>query len=312
MFKSFEEFLFESRATDDLHKVYITINPKYGHKWWTYKGFAGSNFFQQLTPDTYKDIDINPDYPVLNYNSDMVNTLLDEGLIKKQNIYNAPDQIVYSGSKAKFHEKVEGDPNIPETVFSKEEALEMSFPIIAKPAEGHSGIGIQIFKNPEDLKASKDKFDIFSEFVDKKEEHRFFLFNGQPFFWMERKALNDKAKSGSGETKDRMYFKYIKKDPLDLGEDYRELLTRFSEKFSGLPFICFDVMKSNTDKLYIIESNTMPGVPFDTTVKLYQNIFKDFFKRELSEQTKKELQSFSKFMINKTLEKDPKRFEIED
>ena len=311
MFKTFNQFLLENVELSDLHKVYITINPESGHRWWTYKGFAGSNFFQQLTPENYQEVDINPNYPVLNYNSEMTNRLLEEGLIQEKMIYNHPESIKDSGSKVNFHRIVDEDPNIPTTVFTKNEAKDLLFPIIAKPAAGHSGIGIQIFKTVEELESAKGKFDLFSEFVDKKEEHRFFLFNGMPFFWMQREPLNNKAKSGDGDSKEEMNFKYIKKDVNSLGQDYRDLLTRFASKFPKIPFICFDVMKSKADKLFIIESNSQPGVPYDSTVELYYRVFQDAFKREINEQGKKELKKFAKFLDKKTLQLDPERFEIQ-
>ena len=70
-------------------------------------------------------------------------------------------------------------------------------------------------------------------------------------------------------------------------------------------------MKSKKDKLYIIESNSQPGVPYDSTVELYRFIFKDAFKRELSEKSKKELADFANFLDKKTLELDLERFEIQ-
>ena len=74
--------------------------------------------------------------------------LLKEGLIKDENVYNHPKYIKQSGSKAEFHKIVDGDENIPQTCHSKEEALKIGFPLIAKPADGHSGpppeeVGVQ-------------------------------------------------------------------------------------------------------------------------------------------------------------------------
>ena len=75
----FEEFLNEAKDPQDLHKIYLCINPESGHRWWSYKDFAGSKFFTQVTLENYKDIDINPEYPVLNYNSEVCKKLLEEG-----------------------------------------------------------------------------------------------------------------------------------------------------------------------------------------------------------------------------------------
>jgi len=311
---SLTEFLLEKRNnnTNDLHKAYLAIDPKSGHRWWSYKDFAGDNFFTQITLENYKDIDINPEYPILNYNSKVTQTLLDKNLIKIENVYNSPEFIKMSGSKTEFHKIVEGDDNIPKTAYNKKDALkEIGFPMIAKPKNGHSGLGIQIFKSQDDFdKADLSKLDVFSEYIDKKSEHRVINFKGLPIYWMERVPMNDKAKSGDGKSEEQMMFKYILHDVSKLPKNYIELMAKYCKMFDKLPYITFDVMESKDGKLYVIESNAQPGVPYDSTVQLYRNIFKDFYKKEVNAQTDAKLKEFSNFMLDKTLELDPDRFEI--
>ena len=309
--KLFEEFLNEAKEAQDLYKAYLCIDPKSGHRWWSYKDFAGSKFFVQLTLENYKDIDIDPELPVLNYNSKVCKTLLDEGLIKDENVYNHPKYIKQSGSKSEFHKIVDGDENIPQTCHTKEEALEIGFPLIAKPADGHSGLGIQVFKDKKSFdSADHSKLDVYSEYIDKKSEHRLFNFKGTPFFWMEREPMNDKAKSGDGDGEEEMKFKYIKRDVSTIPQKFHDLVEKFCKKFSDLPYLCFDIMEDQDGKLYIIESNSQPGVPYDSTIETYKQIFNDFFKRDLDKQTLTELEKLAKFMNAKTLESDPERFEI--
>lgn len=309
--KLFEEFLNEAKEQQDLFKAYLCIDPGSGHRWWSYKDFAGSKFFVQLTLENYKDIDIDPELPVLNYNSKVCKTLLDEGLIKDDNVYNHPKYIKQSGSKSEFHKIVDGDENIPQTCHTKEEALEIGFPLIAKPADGHSGLGIQVFKDKKSFdSADHSKLDVYSEYIDKKSEHRLFNFKGTPFFWMEREPLNDKAKSGDGDGEEEMQFKYIKRDVSAIPQKFHDLVEKFCKKFSDLPYLCFDIMEDQDGKLYIIESNSQPGVPYDSTIETYKQIFNDFFKRDLNKQTLTELEKLAKFMNAKTLELDPERFEI--
>ena len=309
--KLFEEFLNEAKEQQDLFKAYLCIDPGSGHRWWSYKDFAGSKFFVQLTLENYKDIDIDPELPVLNYNSKVCKTLLDEGLIKDENVYNHPEYIKQSGSKSEFHKIVDGDENIPQTCHNKEDALEIGFPLIAKPADGHSGLGIQVFKDKKSFdSADHSKLDVYSEYIDKKSEHRLFNFKGTPFFWMEREPLNDKAKSGDGDGEEEMQFKYIKRDVSTIPQKFHDLVEKFCKKFSDLPYLCFDIMEDQDGKLYIIESNSQPGVPYDSTIETYKQIFNDFFKRDLDKQTLTELEKLAKFMNAKTLELDPKRFEI--
>lgn len=311
--KSYNEFVNEhlNEKENDLFKVYLAIDPDSGHRWWSYKGFASNNFFIQINKDNYKDIDINSKYPILTYNSGVVETLLEEGLIKKENIYNRPEFIKQSGSKAEFHKIVDGDENIPQTCHSEDEALKIGFPLIAKPAEGHSGIGIQVFKSQKEWdEADHSKFDVYSEFIDKKSEHRIINFKGNAFFWMQREPMNDKAKSGDGEGKEEMNFKYIKRDINTLPEKFKTLIEKFCNMFKDLPYICFDIMEDQQGKLYIIESNSQPGVPYDSTVQIYRQVFEDFYGRKVDEETDKILKGLSDDLDNKTLELDSERFEI--
>ena len=127
---------------------------------------------------------------------------------------------------------------------------------------------------------------------------------------MEREPMNDKAKSGDGDSKEQMEFKYIKRDINTIPEKFNQLVKKFGAIFSDLPYICFDVMEDKSGKLYIIESNSQPGVPYDSTVQIYRQLFRDFNGREVSDVADKELTKMSKYLDKKTLELDPKRFEI--
>jgi len=309
-----EDLLKESVDTESgLGKVYLALREDSGQRWWTYKGFAGDKFFTQVHENNMNDIDINPDYPVLTYHSDTVNKLIKAGKIKKENVYNHPDHISKSGSKEEFHKLVGEDENIPKTVYSKNDALEqLEFPIIAKPSEGHSGKGIQIINKPDLMEDVDEKiFDTFSEYIDKEEEHRFINFKGKPIFWMERTPLNEKAKTGKGSAKSEMEFGYAKRSLSDLPKDYRKVLERFCKIYEDLPYMCFDVMKGKNGKVYIIESNAQPGVPFDSTVEAYKHIYEDFYKKPLDKESLTKLEEYANTMIEKTLKKDGgKRFSI--
>ena len=51
-------------------------------------------------------------------------------------------------------------------------------------------------------------------------------------------------------------------------------------------------------------------MPFDATVQLYRELFKDFYGREVNKKADEELKELSKYLDEKTLTHDPKRFEI--
>lgn len=311
--KTYEDFVagVKEAVENDLHKMYLAIDHASGHRFWSYKDFAAEKFFLQITLDNYDEMEINPDYPVLTYNSKVVEALLENGLTKEENVYNRPEHIKKSGSKAEFHKMLEGDENIPKTAFTPEDALEIGFPLIAKPAEGHSGLGIQIFKSKEEFDAADhDKFDVYSQYIDKKSEHRLVTFKGEILTWLNRHPMNDKAKSGDGEGKEKMMFKYVKRDEKKAPEKFKALIKKFGEIFKDLPYICFDVMEDQDGKLYIIESNSQPGVPFDLTVQIYRTLFKDFYGREVNAEADKKLAEYSKYLDDRTVNLEPDRFEV--
>lgn len=309
-FKTITSIINEAKE-DDLFKCYLAVKRSSGHRWWSYKGFAGNKYFIQVTEDNINDIKIDPSFPILNYSNGIVKEMLKNGA-KIENVYNKPEYIEQSGSKKVFHQNVGNDENLPDTVFTKEDALKLGFPIIAKPTDGHSGIGIQVFKNKEEFeKADHSKIDLYSEFIDKAYEHRFFCFKGKPFFWMERKPINDKAKSGTGSSDEKMSFQYIKRNVESIPKNYFELLEKYTALISDLPYICFDVMEDKDGKLYIIESNSQPGVPFDSTVQIYKEVFKDFYKRAVNQKTSDILDGYSEELNKKTLDSEEGRFKID-
>jgi D-alanine-D-alanine ligase-like ATP-grasp enzyme len=77
-----------------------------------------------------------------------------------------------------------------------------------------------------------------------------------------------------------MEFGYAKRDIKDLPKDYRKVLERFCKIYEDLPYMCFDVMKGKNGKVYIIESNAQPGVPFDSRSR-FINISMKIFIRNL-------------------------------
>jgi hypothetical protein len=122
--------------------------------------------------------------------------------------------------------------------------------------------------------------------------------------------MNDKAKNGDGKADEQTMFKYIKRDPAKIGDAYKALVTKYGKIFKDLPYICFDVMEDKDGKVYVIESNSQPGVPFDSTVHIYRVLFKDFYGRDVDEQTEKSLKEFSAYLDKKTTDLEPERFEV--
>lgn len=293
----------------DLFKVYITVDPESNQKYINYKEFATDKFFNKI--DNIDQINrIDPFAPILNYDSRITRDLISKFRIDDSRIYNHPDLIIQSGSKVIFHQRVGDHPNVPKTVFTQKDALGLKFPVVAKPSKKHSGIGLQVFNKSSELKKSNPSdFDLYSEWVDKKEEHRIITFKGKSILWMQRHPLNDKASTGKGDKDSEMNFKYTKILGV-LPDNITSVLSEFCGMFSELPYICFDLMVDQQDKAWIIESNVMPGVPFDVMVNLYQEIFKDWYGRDVNSATLNKLDQLAKELDQKTLLSDTMRFDI--
>ena len=257
----------------DIKKVYMFIHaknkyiPKYDH------------IFEIIS--NKKQI-LDKNMPILNYCDYLTNYYLENSYIKPENVYNLTYYKPLSYEKKLMHQLLINDPHVPKTVFSKSDALEkLKFPIIAKPSNGHSGIGIKIFKDRQSLvKNIETHFDIFSELIDKDKEYRFFLFKGKPYYFLERTPLNNKAKRGTGDSQTKMKFIYTRRDLSKINRDMSLFIDRYTEFFEWLPVLAFDVMVDQNGKYYLIEINTAMGLPYDTSLELYKKIYQDFYGKK--------------------------------
>ena len=291
-----------ANVESDLHKIYAAVNTDTGHEW---AKEEGSKAYKVITPKDISKLELDPSIPILNYNMAVTEDLVKKFPKMKNFIYNPNETIQVSNSKKDFHERLGDDSNIPKTAYNEKDALKIGFPLIAKPKTGHSGKGIKIFKDKDEfLKEDKSKYDLFSQFIDKKSEHRIINFKGKPMVWMERTPLNEKAKKGDGDASEEMRFKYLKKDPSGLPKNFAKTNKAFCEKFKEIPLICFDIMEDQKGHVYIIESNTMTGMPFNISLELYEKLFEDYYKRPMSNESKNEMKLLSEGLIKRTLSRD--------
>ena len=308
--KSFEQFLNENILVEenDLNKVYIALDDDdlQGDDF-SYKKFCSSNFFKPLTPST---TDFDADIPILNYSNATINHFWER--LNKDTVYNLPKYSEEVSKKERFHQLVGYHENIPLSVFTKNNALQLKFPVIAKPSDNHSGLGIQVFKNAQELQGSEEDFAVYSEFIDKSEEHRFMVFKGELMAWMERKPLNQKAKTGEGDKDGEMDFAYEYKTTQELPKEYRDLIKKFVELFPELPYMTIDAMRGVDKKLYVIEINSKAGMPFDVSVRLYKHIFEDFYSKNIGPDSEKNLEMIAAELKKKTLDKEKGKFTIQN
>jgi hypothetical protein len=310
--KTFEQFVNEAleshplQEDNDFLKIYIALgDDDLDTDEFSYKKFCSSNFFKPLTPLTE---DFDPDLPILNYKNSTINHFWGE--INKDNVYNLPKYVEEVAQKERFHQIVGVHENVPLTMFTKPNALRyLRFPVIAKPSDNHSGMGIQVFKNAEELQGTDDDFAVYSEFIEKTEEHRFVIFKGKLIAWLARVPVNDRAKTGTGDKDEEMKFAYEYKTS-ELPIEYEEVINKFVALFPDLPYMTLDIMKGADKKIYVIEVNSKAGMPFDITTKLYRCIFEDFYGRKMKPDSDKNLEMIAVELNQKTLDKD-KNFKIE-
>lgn len=289
--KSYVQFIDENYG--ELFKVYFAYKDKSDEEDFSFKEYMCKKFALPLVEKTL-DYQINQNYPIINYNSDLVRYLIKYGLIKKDNVYNKPEFIIDVASKVRFHKKMKDSVFVPKTVFDKEDAIKfLKFPIIAKPDNRHSGRGIQIFKNKFEFKDNDEKFDIFSEYKKIKEEYRILFFKAKPILLMRREPLNSKAKDGVGTTEEEMVFGYRKMHINYVPNKLEDIIKEVREKFKNVDFYALDIMQDEDGNYYIIEINSQPGLPFDSTVMLYKEVYNDFYEKKLSQKAEYDLNIFA-------------------
>lgn len=290
-------------TNDDSCGVYLAFKEKYATSKFTYKKWASEHYFTKLDQYTI----INPRRPILNYSNKIT-----ENLPSSLNIINRAEFISEISSKFKFHKKVYNEPEIPKTVFSKIESLdELSFPVITKPEFGHSGIGIRFFKSKDDLKANSfEKRTVFSEIIDKKSEYRCYVYKGEVFTLLNRTPLNDKSKMIHSIGKEKMDFCYTKVPYLKLQDKLKVIIEKYTNLFSNIEFMALDLIEDKDGKFYIVELNSMPGLPFSTSVLLYEKIVEDCYGMSaISADFQVLLNDYKTYLNNLTITKS-KNFKI--
>lgn len=314
--------LFEfEQFTNDLRKVYLFAQSdkfSFSHIDSLVRNVS-EKIFIQLTPPGVFAGDINKTMPILNYgNGNVLKDLIENGSVDRKNVYNQPENLTNAFSKVNFHKKTEGLQFIPKTVFTKNEATGLNFPIIAKTEKGSKGVGVQQFKTKEELNTSTDEYAVFSEKFDLKKEFRCLSVKGDVIFIAERIPMNDKALSlregedifdRKGTLEDRSDYKW---ETVQMGtngipskESFDALCGQINNVL-GLEFLGVDVGLDSTGKLWCIEANTCPGLNKDQIVLLYEKIFEDFYKRKVNEWTQFKLDEFKKELIRSN--EDPAKF----
>lgn len=290
--KLFEEFLNEIYVRNDFQKVMITRRTALEDSFITGSKYSTKDYWVVLTMDN-DSMEVPKDLPVLNYDRKTLDKFIKAGSIKDSQVYNKLSAREKVSSKSEFYQAHMESGYIVPTVLDYQAIKDLKFPIVAKPDNNHSGLGIKVFNKPEDLKGvNLNDFSSFSEKINIREEHRFFVWRGDVIQWTERKPLDAETKDISKKNEDEeTNFAYILRNE-DIPEEYQKVIAYFGDYHSDLDFYAIDIAKDELDKLYVFEINSEPGALFGVMTIVYQKIWEDWNKTSMDEDTVKLLKKF--------------------
>lgn len=241
--------------------------------------------------DYEKVLEVNSELPLIYYGGNSK-----EGLdfIKKYKIsedvmYNSPKAMKVSGNKSDFYKMFKDSNFIPKAVYKKEDAKDLQFPVIAKPDDGHSGLGIEIFDTYEDLEKSKEKFENYSEAKDLDKEFRVLLMNEEPVLVHERVSLNENEIKDK-EADEQTEFTYVDQDmnKLDFMNEVNNICKTIREKLK-LGLWSIDLMIDKSGDCWVAEINSASGMAADKMARVYVKVYEDFYGEELPKELKTHL-----------------------
>ena len=226
---------------------------------------------------------LDSDTPLLNF----INTGFDK--IEKKvhfmdDIYNRPKEMEKSSRKDDWHNLLGDADWLPKTTTDKSKVKNLKFPIIAKPATGHSGIGIMKFDTLEEYQKELDKgdskLDVFSEVIkDIDTEFRMVFCRDTLFLVYERVPIKKDNKTIDTKNPDEsLSFLYVEQDLDKEGYDLGNIVEEFKDKID-LDFFALDVMRDKSGKYWVIESNSAIGMGANTMARAYEAICNDFYRQ---------------------------------
>jgi hypothetical protein len=206
--------------------------------------------------------------------------------VKIKEIYNNDDRLFMLSRKDDWHKEIGDKSYVPKTVFTKADAMELKFPIIAKSASGHSGLGIQKFKTPEELKSCRKRFDVYSEAINIAQEFRAMFVKDNLYIIYERIYNTKKNKTMDNKNpEEEVQFVYIEQDleKLPCVSELKKINKDFRETFP-LDFYSIDFCVDDKGKVWVIESNLCSGLHSVQLASAYVAIWKDFTGKNPSKQ----------------------------
>ena len=305
-FKLFEEFIYEEKLKDksakrvgwvmmshDILRTSGNVNAREKK----YNIAAKGNLFLNFsTTDDHdkKDITVPDNIPVLWYggytSNESSKLFLDSKKINLKNLYNKPEMLPLSGDKVTFAKNFGKFDWLPKTVLTKKEAEDgaVGFPVIAKVKDGHSGLGIEKFDTAEDLKKSKDKFDLFCQFIDFDREYRVMLCQDKIILINERvPTIENESSIRTKKANDRINFVYVYQDLNKVSESFKkgiEQICKDIKTILDLNLWAIDVVVDKKGKLWVMETSSATGLGSVKMCEVYRAIYEDFYKEQLPDE----------------------------
>ena len=246
--------------------------------------------------------------PILNFAS--IETIATKG--KDVDLYNQPEEFKVADSKKLFSKTFSDSKFVPKTVYSIDDIEDLKLPIVAKPDNGNSAQGIEMFKTYDEVRKSKLKFDLFCEAKDLEREFRAYVMNGKIIAMTERVTNQENDKSvGKKDAKDKIDLIYIDLDLnkfkyLDLVEDINKDLLRKTK----LDFFVIDLMLDTDGNMWVPEINGAPGITPGTFYDIFKAWIELAYNKKIDKSDDEELSKIKVEYIKKISETYPKEYKF--
>jgi hypothetical protein len=205
-------------------------------------------------------------------------------------LYNKRELLPTSGDKTLFGKTFGKYKWLPKTVFSKKEALDgaVGFPVIAKIKNGHSGLGVQKFDTPEELKKSKEDFDLFCQFIDFEREYRVVFCQDQIIIINERVPTIDEDRSiKTKKANEKIAFTYVYQDRNKVSPEFIKSVLQICsdiKKDLDLNLWSLDIVVDKKGKLWVMETSSATGLGSVKMCEVYKAIYEDFYGEQLPDE----------------------------
>jgi len=294
--KLYEEYILEKSNKDYLKKVNFLMGGKdvsdiTGTKSSIY-GDITENCLIELYNDFYaekdyaSDLEINTELPFIYYAGSSGLDFLEKYDIEEDVMYNLPVDMKVSGNKTKFYKMFQDSDFMPNSVYKKEDAKDLEFPVIAKPDDGHSGVGIEIFDTYEDLEKSKGEFENYSEAKDLDTEFRVLIVKDTIALIHERVSASENEIKDK-ESDEKTEFTYVDQDmdKLDFIDRINEICKEIRKKLK-LGLWSIDLMIDKSGDCWVAEVNSASGMAADKLARVYVAVYENFYGEQLPQEFK--------------------------